>query len=59
MHEHETLYDVLVVAALWFFSLIAHNYNDIAHGVMATISIAYLSFKFYRDYKRYKKTKGL
>ncbi len=57
--NHETLRSVLEVAFLWFIAIVSHNYNDIVHGVLGTISVAYLVWKFRRDVKRSKKLKDL
>jgi hypothetical protein len=39
------------VGALWLIGLIAHNYHVIAGNILVTLSIAYLIWKWRRDYK--------
>jgi hypothetical protein len=39
------------VAFMWFISIVAHNYHVIAGNILVTLSIAYLIWKWRRDYK--------
>jgi hypothetical protein len=40
------------VMILWFIGLLAHNYHVIAGNILVTLSIAYLIWKWWRDYKK-------
>lgn len=54
--EHDDFtFAVLKVFILWAITLIAHNYDSVAHAVLVTLSIAYLVWKWRRDYIKNKK----
>jgi hypothetical protein len=40
------------VMAIWVIGLLAHNYHVIAGNILVTLSIAYLVWKWVRDYKK-------
>jgi hypothetical protein len=42
------------VFILWAIGLLAHNYHIIAGNILVTLSIAYLIWKWWRDYKKSK-----
>lgn len=54
-HEHDelTLAGVKVLI-IWIITLIAHNIDSILHTILALLSIAYLIWKWVRDYKKSK-----
>jgi hypothetical protein len=45
------------VFILWAIGLIGHNYHVIAGNILVTLSIAYLIWKWWRDYKKSKAEK--
>lgn len=40
--------------SLWLISWFAKNYHEIMGNVMITLSVAYLAWKWYRDWKKAK-----
>ncbi len=50
----DLLWAGIKIAIIWFISLVAHNYHVIAGNILVTMSIAYLAWKWWRDYKKEK-----
>lgn len=40
---------------LWLLSKIAANYHDIVGNIFITVSLAFVCYKFYMEYKKNKK----
>lgn len=40
------------VFLLWAIGIVAHNYHVIAGNILVTLSVAYLIWKWRRDYKK-------
>lgn len=57
-HDDDFSIAAVKIFILWMFGLIAHNYHVIAGNVLVTLSIAYLIWKWIRDYKKSKSNKN-
>jgi hypothetical protein len=42
----------ITVGIMWVIGFLAHNYHVIAGNILVTMSIAYLIWKWRRDYKK-------